>query len=55
MVPRTEVVHLSGSLILYDKISVPVSNITGLATPPNQIIRLVPSGSGFARMDIPLA
>ena len=52
MVPSTEVVHLSGSLILYGTISVPVSNIIGLAPPPNQIIRLVPSGSGFARMDI---
>ena len=51
MVPSTEVVHLSGSLILYDRISAPVSNIIGLAPPPNQIIRLVPSGSGFARMD----
>ena len=53
MVPTTTVTHLSSdSLILYDKISVPVSSIVGLAPPPCHIIRLVSSGSGFARMDL---
>ena len=53
MVPTTTITHLSSdSLIMYDTISVPVSSIVGLAPPPCQIIRLVSSGSGFARMDL---
>eukprot|EP00731_Ephydatia_muelleri_P033322 Em0027g70a len=53
MVPTTTITHLSSdSLIMYDTISVPVSSIVGLAPPPCHIIRLVSSGSGFARMDL---
>ena len=53
MVPSTTVTHLSSdSLILYDKRSVAVSSIVGLAPPPHQIIHLVSFGSGFSRMDI---
>lgn len=53
MVPTTTVTHFSSdSLILYDTVSVPVSCIVGLAPPPCHIIRLVTSGSGFARMDL---
>ena len=52
MVPNTTVTHLSAdSLILYGKVTILVFSIVSLATPPCHIIKLVSSGSGFARMD----
>ena len=52
MVPDTTVTHMSSdSLISYGKMSVPVSDIVGLATPPIHIVQQVSSGSGFAKMD----
>ena len=53
MVPDTTATHMSSdSLISYGKMSVPVSDIVGLATPPVHIVQRVSSGSGFARMDM---
>ena len=52
MVPETTVTHLySDTLIIYDQLVIPISNINGLTAQPFNVIRWIAQEERFVKFD----
>ena len=52
MVPETTVTHLySDTLIIYDQLVIPISNINGLTAQPFNVIRWIAQEECFVKFD----